>query len=462
MKTGTINVVLEKEVFEQKVEVLGQDEQPMPPKKSPCCSKIWLALKIFFALSIVALIAGLAVHFTRTKNTPEDLVVSVAPVFEALQDPERKPFPIGGFHICDWDLEEMQDHTGIPALDEQGQPIPIVWKDLQLITGRVCEHLERSSIKLLVEQGVSVMGEIEIPQQQILIKEVDAQRSKFVWIDVNDETFKDRMEDLDDEIFVEDEIDEILESGIETENEGRRQLTWPASKKTIYIKYVIDYAYLKKIYGWPLNIGQYWDWAVNQEVNYITALNDHVSTYYAGMNFELKIESIVVRNSYMHSYSATKEQILGAAVNLYPKQPTYHLLHVVSACGGGIAYMNALYLNNKYSVAVSGMHGPNWLSRDSIRVAHEIGHNFGAIHTHDQSPPIDVCGKDTYTAVVFMSSIAVPGCVAAQLNGQIPGSAMSYCHMCGGWTNRREEFDPQTEADIKAVFASKMHKLAYL
>jgi hypothetical protein len=98
--------------------------------------------------------------------------------------------------------------------------------------------------------------------------------------------------------------------------------------------------------------------------------------------------------------------------------------HFLSGVGsGGIAYVDVL-CNSTYSFSVSGninglvsfpvVQGPNnW---DFFVVAHELGHNFGASHTHDYCPPIDECSTNCN----------------GQINCISNGTLMSYCYLCGG------------------------------
>ncbi len=58
---------------------------------------------------------------------------------------------------------------------------------------------------------------------------------------------------------------------------------------------------------------------------------------------------------------------------------------------------------------------------DLVVVAHELGHNFGAPHTHAVAPPIDLC--------------AFGECIIED-TGTVEGTIMSYCHLClGGLVN---------------------------
>lgn len=116
-----------------------------------------------------------------------------------------------------------------------------------------------------------------------------------------------------------------------------------------------------------------------------------------------------------------------------------NLAHFVSGAnlGGGIAYMNVL-CNQTWGFGVSAnISGTiNWgawtgqpgnFAWDFVVVAHEIGHNFGANHTHSYCPPLDLC----YT-----------NCVVPATTACSQGTIMSYCHLCGGLDNIDLEFGP--------------------
>ncbi len=119
------------------------------------------------------------------------------------------------------------------------------------------------------------------------------------------------------------------------------------------------------------------------------------------------------------------------------QRETVHLLTGVNTAYGGIAYLPAL-CNESYGYGVSAyMDGSfpyplqmnsysNW---DLIVMAHELGHNFGAPHTHDYNPPIDNCGIDC--------------------SGSHEGTIMSYCHICsGGLINIDLRFHPLVQQSI--------------
>ncbi len=97
--------------------------------------------------------------------------------------------------------------------------------------------------------------------------------------------------------------------------------------------------------------------------------------------------------------------------------------------GGGVAYLPgrcypeydyglSANLNGYFPYPIQHNHAQNW---DLLVVAHELGHNFGAPHTHSMSPPVDQCAS---------------GDCSITPNGTI----MGYCHTCpGGMVNVRME-----------------------
>ena len=106
------------------------------------------------------------------------------------------------------------------------------------------------------------------------------------------------------------------------------------------------------------------------------------------------------------------------------------LAHFLSGAelGGGLAYVDVL-CNQSYGFGVSGgidgnINWNTWTGNagsftwDFVVFAHELGHNFGASHTHDYCPPIDICASN---------------CQGSTACSQ--GTIMSYCHGCGGMDN---------------------------
>jgi len=120
-----------------------------------------------------------------------------------------------------------------------------------------------------------------------------------------------------------------------------------------------------------------------------------------------------------------------------------NVAHLLSGrnLGGGCAYLSSLCnglaygvsanLNGGFPYPLVNNNSGNW---DLVVTSHELGHNFGSGHTHDQgsyNPPIDNCGNNN--------------CTGANL-----GTIMSYCHLCGGGlSNISLTFGPRVIAAIR-------------
>jgi hypothetical protein len=127
---------------------------------------------------------------------------------------------------------------------------------------------------------------------------------------------------------------------------------------------------------------------------------------------------------------------------------TAHLAHFVSGAslGGGVAYVGAL-CDQTYGFAVSAnVNGniswgsfsgnPSVANWDFVVFAHELGHNLGALHTHDYCPPLDRCE---------------PSCAGSKTCTQ--GTIMSYCHLCGGMSNVRLDLHPHVAQEVRDLVA---------
>ncbi len=114
--------------------------------------------------------------------------------------------------------------------------------------------------------------------------------------------------------------------------------------------------------------------------------------------------------------------------------------------GGGVAYLGALCGSAGYGVSanLAGSYpsplvdnsGQNW---DPYVVAHELGHNFGAPHTHSETPPADGCG------------LSPQDCAVANAD---EGTIMSYCHLCaGGVQNIQLRFHPASIGSMQSYLS---------
>ncbi len=121
-----------------------------------------------------------------------------------------------------------------------------------------------------------------------------------------------------------------------------------------------------------------------------------------------------------------------------------HLFTGANTSYGGVAYLSVIcnnqwgygvssYMNGSFPYPLQQNSGANW---DLVVVSHELGHNFGTLHTHDgYTPPIDNCGIDC--------------------SGSVNGTIMSYCHICpGGLPNIDLRFHPQVQDVILNYLAN--------
>ncbi|MGD9688720.1 MAG: M12 family metallo-peptidase [Phycisphaerales bacterium] len=88
------------------------------------------------------------------------------------------------------------------------------------------------------------------------------------------------------------------------------------------------------------------------------------------------------------------------------------IAYLSSICQGGNSYGISGFINGSFPNPLALRSSGNW---DLVVVAHEMGHNFAAGHTHSLSPPVDGCGLEPQD------------CSQAT-----QGTIMSYCHTCSG------------------------------
>jgi hypothetical protein len=115
-----------------------------------------------------------------------------------------------------------------------------------------------------------------------------------------------------------------------------------------------------------------------------------------------------------------------------------------ASLGGGVAWLDVL-CSNSYNFAVSGninanvsfpvVQAPtNW---DFMVCAHELGHNFNALHSHDYCPPLDECPPSQYFGQCQSQQVCTN-----------QGTIMSYCHLCSGGVNNITTFFHPTSAQF--------------
>jgi len=131
-----------------------------------------------------------------------------------------------------------------------------------------------------------------------------------------------------------------------------------------------------------------------------------------------------------------------ATVSRFPNDGSWpveaNLAHFLSGAelGGGVAYLDSL-CDPDFGFAVSAdlLGSIDWgawtgepapFTWDFVVVAHELGHNFNAHHTHWYCPPLDECAPERYWH---------PGRCQDEVRCE-RGTIMSYCHLaCGGMAN---------------------------
>ncbi len=120
-----------------------------------------------------------------------------------------------------------------------------------------------------------------------------------------------------------------------------------------------------------------------------------------------------------------------------------------ASLGGGVAWLNVL-CSNSNNFAVSGninatvsfpvvQHPSNW---DFMVCAHELGHNFNALHTHSYCPPLDECPPSQYYGQCQSQQVCTN-----------QGTIMSYCHLCPGGVGNINTFFHPTSAQFMTTAA---------
>lgn len=95
----------------------------------------------------------------------------------------------------------------------------------------------------------------------------------------------------------------------------------------------------------------------------------------------------------------------------------------------------------------------DYLAGDALIVGHEIGHNFGSVHTHCYSPPIDECFN--LEAGCYSGPEICPA--PTTINGvpNVYGTIMGYCHLLNGCETDMV-FHPRTVAVIDPFISNAL------
>jgi hypothetical protein len=203
------------------------------------------------------------------------------------------------------------------------------------------------------------------------------------------------------------------------------------------------------------------DWQLYQVFNDLGAELSYVFELLSWVNYRYQEQiDVVLTFPYVGFYTTpndpwvTQEQGGGAGGLLNEFQAAWNwnvpggakLGHFLSGAnlGGGVAWLPGL-CNQPWNYSVAGniyggvtfpltVNPGNW---DYMVCAHEIGHNFGAPHTHDYCPPVDQCSP------YFGSCQTAQVCTSQ-------GTIMSYCHLCGGgMLNITNYFHPASFTDMR-------------
>jgi hypothetical protein len=173
--------------------------------------------------------------------------------------------------------------------------------------------------------------------------------------------------------------------------------------------------------------------------------------YVRDLNMHIAVPYLRTWSSDTDPYNTPAGDVLGqfrnhwsANMNTVPRT----LAHIFTTDGlngaGGVAWLGVVcntqygyaasaYLGGSFPYPLVDYSGGNW---DLVVASHEIGHNFGAPHTHDYTPPVDGCGL-------------------GDCSNPFGGTIMSYCHTCaGGLGNIQLHFHAQSLADMNSYLTS--------
>jgi hypothetical protein len=95
----------------------------------------------------------------------------------------------------------------------------------------------------------------------------------------------------------------------------------------------------------------------------------------------------------------------------------------------------------------------DYLAGDALIVGHEIGHNFGSVHTHCYSPPIDECWN--LEAGCYSGPQVCPAPTTINGVANVYGTIMGYCHLLSGCQTDMV-FHPRTVAVINPYISSAL------
>jgi len=231
------------------------------------------------------------------------------------------------------------------------------------------------------------------------------------------ETLTDEEKDVIKTLFPKDRVDQFS---------GRRSLdrTLQPGEVDIFVKVDINPDVVEHIGGVEST--------VTYALNLYSWINAHV---YHPIGFNLQVSDINIRTKSCGGMAQCMKELRDAG---QPKNA--HLVsHLTKQGAIGYGSVGGLYTKSKFGgVSTCPKIKGNFGLWERICVAHELGHNFGGVHTHDQKPAIDSCGSTCSSG--------------GQMN--VPhGTIMSYCHKCsGGYKNIEFEFHQQTRDSLLRLY----------
>ncbi len=186
---------------------------------------------------------------------------------------------------------------------------------------------------------------------------------------------------------------------------------------------------------------------------YITGLFNQVATLYANENLNIAIAEIFVWTT-SSPYSGTNPATLLNQFQTLRTSFNGDLAHLVSyKPSGGIAVLSGFCHPLVIAkMGVSGIHSsfsnvPTY-SWSVMVLAHELGHQFGAKHTH-------ACAwNGNNTAIDGCAGFVEGSCPLPPLPAQGTGTIMSYCHITPVGINLSLGFGPQPGAVMRNAFAA--------
>jgi hypothetical protein len=122
----------------------------------------------------------------------------------------------------------------------------------------------------------------------------------------------------------------------------------------------------------------------------------------------------------------------------------------------GIGYINTLCdASGGYTFSQVFKYSGSTASSDAQLVAHEVGHNFGSMHTHCylDPTPIDMCYSGESGCYSGPTSCPAPQTINGVAN--VRGTLMSYCHLLSD-CSASAVFHPRTVAILDPIVASKV------